>query len=142
MTLVKREHKLGDPYSQWGRFFDRPLLSSDFWPGIMSYTNPMAIGRGFPVDVYGNDDSYFLVAELPGVKKENIDLKLENAVLTISAKRKVDEGENSSDYSMDRSITVGDDVDSDGVSAKLANGVLTITLPKAEERKPKSITIG
>jgi HSP20 family protein len=98
-------------------------------------------GNSFPVDVYGDDASYFLVAELPGITKEDVELKLENAVLTIDAKRKKGEGENARVFSVTRSITVGDDINPDEVIAKMENGILTVTLPKVEERKPKSIAI-
>lgn len=142
MTLVKRDYRLSDPFSEMDRFFDRSFWDSDFWPGLFSYANKEGLGRGFPVNLYGDDESYYLVAELPGVRKEDIDLKLENAMVEIAAKRKLGEGDDAREFSMTRSVTIGDDVNPDAVSAKLENGVLTVTLPKAEERKPKTIAIG
>ncbi len=141
MTLVKRDYRLGDPYSEMDGFFNRSFWNSDFWPGVLSRSNVQGAGRGFPVNVYEKDDAYSLVAEIPGVKREDIDLKLENAVLTITVKRSVGEGEDAKEYSATRSITVGDDVKSEGVTAKLENGVLAVALPKGEERKPKSISV-
>ncbi len=123
------------------RFFDRSFWDSDFWPGMISPSSTGDFARGFPVDIYGDDESYFLVAELPGVKKEDVDLKLENAVLTITAKRLRGEGEHAKELKSSRAITVGDDINADEVIAKLENGMLTVTLPKVEERKPKSIAI-
>ncbi len=138
MTLLKRDYRFGDSFNGMDRFFDRSFWDSDFWPGMIpSSTN----GNNFPVDVYGDGESYFLVAELPGVKKENLDLKLENAVLSIGAKRETGEGENAEAFSMTRAVTVGDDINPDEVIAKLENGILTVTLPKVESRKPKSIAI-
>jgi len=123
------------------RFFDRSFWDSDFWPGTPSGFPAGNVAERFPVDIYGDDESYFLVAELPGVKKEDVDLKLENAVLTIKAKRLRGEGDNAQEFSMTRSITIGDDINADEVMAKLDSGILTVTLPKVEERKPKSISI-
>lgn len=141
MTLLKRDYRFGDSINGMDRFFDRSFWDSDFWPGLASGFPTGSFGERFPVDIYGDGESYFLVAELPGVQKEDVDLKLENAVLTINAKRKRGEGENATEHSMTRSITVGDDINPDEVMAKLENGVLTVTLPKVEERKPKSIAI-
>lgn len=138
MTLLKRDYRFGDSFNGMDRFLDRSFLNSDFWPGSV----PASIsGRSFPVDVYGDEENYFLVAELAGVRKEAVELKLENAVLTICAKRETGVGENAKEYSMTRSVTVGDDINPDEVVAKLKDGVLTVTLPKVEERKPKSIAI-
>lgn len=142
MTLVKRDYRLSDPFSEMDRFFDRSFMDSGFWPGLFSLTNKDGFGKGFPVNVYGDDESYYLVAELPGVRKEDIDLKLENAMVEISAKRIVGEEDSTREINLTRSITIGDDVNADAVTAKLENGVLTVTLPKAEERKPRTIAIG
>lgn len=138
MTLLKREYRFGDSFNNMDRFFDRSFWDRDFWPGMIPSPSN---GNSFPVDVYGDDASYFLVAELPGITKEDVELKLENAVLTIDAKRKKGEGENARVFSVTRSITVGDDINPDEVIAKMENGILTVTLPKVEERKPKSIAI-
>jgi len=138
MKLLKRDYRFGDSFNDMDRFFDRSFWDSDFWPGTM----PSSFnGNNFPVDIYGDGESYFLVAELPGVQKEELDLKLENAVLTISAKRKTGEGENAKTIPMTRAVTVGDDINPDEVIAKLENGILSVTLPKVEERKPKAIAI-
>ncbi len=141
MTLVKRDNMFSDPFSGMDRFFSRALRGDDLLSGFFSPAERSLVSRGFRVDIFGDDDNYYVVAELPGIKKEDIELKLENAVLSITAKRAVNEDEAESDYTLTRAITVGDDVKADGVAAKLANGVLTVTLPKAEERKPKSISI-
>ncbi len=141
MTLVKRDYRFGDSFSEMDRLFDRSFTESDFWPGFFPNSSYEGMKRNFPVNVYEDDEGYTLIAELPGVQKESIDLKLENEVLSISAKRRTGEGENANEFAMTRAITVGDDVNPDAVSAKLDSGILTVTLPKAEERRPKSIAI-
>ncbi len=138
MTLLKRDYRFGDSFNGMDRFFDRSFWDSDFWPGMIPNSNSKS---NFPVDVYGDGENYFLVAELPGVRKDDLDLKLENAVLTIDAKREIGEGENAKALTITRAVTVGDDINPDEVIAKLENGILTVTLPKVEERKPRSISI-
>ncbi len=92
----------------------------------------------FRLDTFADDNAYYIVAELPGVKKKDIDISLHNAVLTISGKRTQVDDE---DMEFSRTITVGEDVSLGKVEAKLENGLLTVTLPKAEERKPRAISI-
>lgn len=141
MTLVKRDNWFSDPFVGMDRFFGSALNDDDFGLGFQSPANRSLLSRNFRVDIFGDDDNYYVVAELPGIKKENIDLKLENAVLVIMAKRESSDEEIESEYTLRRAITVGDDVKADGVAAKLENGMLTVTLPKAEEKKPKAISI-
>lgn len=139
MTLMKRVTWPSDPFFEMDRLFDRAFGSRALWPeSVLS-----AATRNFPLDVYGDDERYYVVAELPGVTKDAIDLNVENGVLTVNV-RKTDtfdgeEGERVRRFS--RGITVGDDIDVDNVTAKLENGILTVTLPKAEERKPRKIAI-
>ncbi len=105
------------------------------------YIVPMA-------DVYATDDEYVIRADMPAVTKDGLDITLDNNVLTI--KGAVDESEKSSDklkyreYTLHdymRSFNVGNDIDTGNVTASMDDGVLTITLPKKEEVKPKKIEI-
>lgn len=101
------------------------------------------------LDVAENDNEYAVVAELPGVSKEDISLTVEAGVLTLSGKRAqrtVPENGTwlrnetpSGEFS--RSIRLGNDVDVSRISAELTNGVLTVVLPKVEQAKPREITI-
>ena len=92
-------------------------------------------------DLYEDADNYHVKVELPGVRKEDIRVELENAVLTLSATRveKGKDGESSAEFS--RSLAVPEGVDPGKVQAAYENGVLTVTLPKAEGRKPRQITV-
>jgi len=98
---------------------------------------PGAASDRFPVDVYEDADNRYVRAELPGVSREDITIELADGYLNIAAARK--SGEET--FSSTRSIGVAEDTDSTKVSAQYENGVLTVTLPKREEAKPKKITV-
>jgi HSP20 family protein len=111
------------------------------WPGWSDEFFGVPGASEIPVDLYDDGDNYIVRAELPGVKKSDIKLELDNAVLTFSGERKAKSGEQESVSSFSRSISVGDDVNSEKVKARLEDGILTVTLPKVEARKPRAITI-
>lgn len=101
------------------------------------------------LDVYDENDSFLVKVELPGMKKEDIDISLREGVLTVSGERKQEheakEGESfrSERYfgRFQRSVTLPAMVDASKVTATYKDGVLTIDLPKAEEAKPKRIEV-
>jgi HSP20 family protein len=101
------------------------------------------------VDIFENKDQIVLEAELPGMKPEDVDISIENNVLTIHGERKFekkDEGDNfhrveRSYGSFTRSFTLPPTVSSENVSAEFENGVLHLTLAKREEAKPRRIEI-
>lgn len=102
----------------------------------------------YAVDVREDGDHLYVDAELPGFKKEEIDLTLENQTLTISAERK-EEKRKDGEYLLNerryqrflRSFTLPPTVDDRKVDAKLSDGVLHITLNKREETKPRKIAV-
>jgi len=94
-----------------------------------------------PIDVYETTDRYVIAAELPGLAREHIELALEDTRLTIRGQR-IDRTASSGDVmhfhqverghgAFARTFEFGSKIDTDGVSADLTNGVLTVTLPKA-----------
>ena len=97
----------------------------------------------FPVDLYEDENNTYVRAELPGVNRDDINVELTDGYLTLSASRKTTGGEGKEEeaFSFSRAVTVADDVQADKVSAAYENGVLTVTLPKREEAKPKKITV-
>ena len=95
---------------------------------------------GVPTDLMEDDVNVYARFELPGFKKEELGAELENHVLTITAQRKA-ASEDEEETSVSRSISVPEGVESDKISANYENGVLTVTLPKVAERKPKQIEI-
>ncbi len=102
------------------------------------------------VDIEEDKDKYLIRADLPGVEKENIDVKLENGVLSIRGEKRSESetGEGTRNHRKERfygtfarSFTLPDSVQSDAVEAHYKDGVLSLTVPKAEEAKPKAIDI-
>jgi HSP20 family protein len=106
----------------------------------------------YGVDIREDQDHFYVEAELPGFKKDDIDITLENQTLTISGQRREEvkkgdeqKGElllNERRYNRFlRSFTLPPTVDEQSVNAKLSDGVLTITLNKREESKPRKISV-
>jgi HSP20 family protein len=91
----------------------------------------------FPVDLYEDKDNAYVRAELPGVTREQVNLELVEGYLTLTATRKDGEQE----FTLTRSISLPDNVQADKVTATLEHGVLTVTLPKHEQAKPRKIAI-
>ena len=100
------------------------------------------------VDVAENDNGYTIYADVPGVNKDGVSITYENGVLTLRAEAEAAKTEKTGEVlrsefrlaSYERSFRVGDDVDSDAISAEIANGVLKVALPrKASARKTISI---
>jgi HSP20 family protein len=105
----------------------------------------------YGVDVREDADHIYVEAELPGFRKDDVDITLENSTLTIAAERK-DENEQKDDNGdwllrerrynrFLRSFTLPPTVDEKSVDAKLSDGVLKITLTKREETKPRKISV-
>ncbi len=108
--------------------------------------------REMKTDVHEHDDHYEVDVDLPGFKKEEIRLDLENGYLTVSASKSLDEEETTKKGkvirqeryagAMQRSFYVGKDVTEEDVTAKFENGVLTLNIPKKDQPKlPEKKTI-
>jgi len=104
----------------------------------------------YGVDVREDADHIYVEAELPGFRKEDIDITLENSTLTISAERKEsNQQDEKGDWLLRerrysrflRSFTLPPTVDERSVDAKLNDGVLTVVLNKREETKPRKISV-
>lgn len=101
------------------------------------------------VDIDEEEDKYLIRADLPGVEKKDIDVKLENGVLSIRGEKSTESETGSGKRhrterfhgSFARSFTLPDSVEADKVDAAYKDGVLTLVIPKAEKARPKSIDI-
>ena len=110
-----------------------------------SFFNTPSVVSSFRTDVSDTGDAYKLEAELPGFKKEDIKIDIENDCLTISAERKEENEENKPNYvkrervygSFSRSFDVSG-IEVDGIQAAYNDGILTLTMPKKVETKPAS----
>ncbi|MCH7624797.1 MAG: Hsp20/alpha crystallin family protein [Chloroflexi bacterium] len=102
-----------------------------------------------PLDVVEEDDKIIVRATLPGVKPEDIDVTLENDVLTINAETKVETEDRRENYlvrerragKFHRTLRLPDTVDSEKVDTKYENGIVEITFPKAEAKKARRLSI-
>jgi len=99
-----------------------------------------------PVDIFETEDALTVIADLPGVGKEAVDIRVEDDILTIKGKADYKRPENMILEEFDlhgyfRQFQLSDEVDQSKISAETKNGVLTITLPKAEKSKPKRIKV-
>ena len=104
----------------------------------------------FAVDLYEDKDNTYVRAELPGVSRNDINVEMVEDYLTITAARKTAAPEGPStgsgqaseeSFSFSRSVSIPEAVQADKVAAAYENGVLTVTLPKRAEAKPKKITV-
>jgi HSP20 family protein len=102
------------------------------------------------IDLYEDKDNVTVKAELPGMKKEEIDVSLHDGMLTISGERKIEreQGKKGETYRSERffgrfqrSVMLPSAVDEAKVNAAYKDSILTITLPKSEEAKPKQIAV-
>ena len=102
-----------------------------------------------PVDILESKDFYLIRAELPGIKKEDFNLELKDGTLTLSAERKFEEPEDGVEYhrvervagKFSRSFYLPQTVKHDGIKASYRDGILEVHVPKAEEAKPKQISV-
>jgi HSP20 family protein len=95
----------------------------------------------FPIDLYQDNDHAYVRAELPGVRREDLTVEVVDGTLNLTVERKTKEGEQESAFRLHRAIRISDDVLADKVTAQLEHGVLTVTLPKREEAKPRKIAV-
>ena len=141
----KNLSKGNDGFHSLFDIFDEP-----FFNNFMAPSNFTAMNGSFKVDVKDKGNAYELVADFPGIKKENISLNYENNYLTISAKTEdnKDEQDDNGNYirrerhvgSISRSFYI-DNIDESKIEAEFKDGILKIDLPKVAEEAPKSTQI-
>jgi HSP20 family protein len=101
------------------------------------------------MDLAETQDAYVLRADLPGLSPEDVKIELENRVLTVSGERKAEQRSEESGWmriersfgAFRRSLTVPAGVDAAAITAAFDNGVLTVTVPKPEQAKPRRVEI-
>lgn len=106
-------------------------------------------GRTIPIDMYQTDNDIVVKASLPGFKPEEVDISITGDTLTIKGEHKEEKEARDEDYfcreryygAFSRSVTLPVEVKAEKAEATFENGVLTLTLPKSEEARPKQIKV-
>jgi HSP20 family protein len=101
------------------------------------------------VDIHESEHELTVKADLPGIDPKDLDIRVENNILTIRGERKFEKKVNEDNYlrveraygSFSRSFSLANTVNSDAIKADYQNGVLTLVVPKREEAKPKQIRV-
>ena len=101
------------------------------------------------VDIYETEQELVVKADLPDVKPEDLDIRVENNILTIRGERKFEKKVNENNYlriersygSFSRSFSLANTVNTEAIKADYKDGVLTLSIPKREEAKPKQIKV-
>jgi HSP20 family protein len=133
--------RLSDLRDEIDRLFESPLAE-------LTRTSQLLSGWTPPIDLFEDKDSFIVRAELPGMKKEDIDLSLHEGSLSISGERKSEDNQEAEAYRAERffgrfqrTIAFPALVAAEQVKAQYKDGILTVRLPKTEEAKPKHIDV-
>jgi HSP20 family protein len=136
---------LFDPFEQL-RDFQRSLDSfrSSGWLGA----GPSAGGAYPPINIFRKGDDIVAIVEVPGVRKSDLDIRIERNTLRISGGKSVDYGDKAAMHRrersagrFDRAVTLPIDIDQDKIRAECRDGILALYLPRAERDKPRSIAV-
>lgn len=140
--------------TRWDPFREMMTLRSTMDRLFDDTMRSMGTGEGqsassLALDVSENEGEYVVKASLPGIPEEELNVTLNNGVLSISGEFKAEEEKQDTRYhlrerrfgSFSRSISLPANVDEEAISASFEHGVLTVQLPKAEEAKPKRIAV-
>ena len=133
-TLRRLNSVLDEAFSNWPFQQESGSITSSWYPAC---------------DVFEDKDAVKIVAELPGVKPDDVKLSLENNLLTIRGEKKQEAEERServhryerSYGTFERAFVLPSTVDGDKISAQYQNGILTILVPKAERARPREIPV-
>ena len=130
---------LGRLHEEMDRMFNR----------FFGELRPMEVVGSSVVDISEDDEHIYVNTELPGMTREDVELTIENGLLTISGEKKEHAEEQKENYyhvesrygSFRRDLILPAEVDVDKVSAQYKDGILTVTMPKAEKAKAKRIKV-
>ncbi len=140
--------------TRWNPFRELQQLQKrmdQIWDSsVPSGNDQLSHGDWYPsVDIFEKGNAVVIRAELPGMKKDDIDVSIENNILTLKGKREIEKEVNEADYhriersygSFIRSFSLPKTVDADKVKASYNDGILELSLPKSKEAEPKKIEI-
>ena len=146
LTRFSRNRQMNDLQREVNDLFEQFFPTRRSEGDEESYESALWAPR---VDISETDDSHLIQMDLPGVSKDDVEVTVEDGVLKIAGERKRSREETQGDYSrversygrFYRSFRLGQQVDPSNIEATHENGVLTISLPKAEESRPHKIDI-
>jgi HSP20 family protein len=143
MAIVRWDplREMEDMFARYGKALGMPGAT-----GQEAITSTEWVPR---VDISETDEAYIIKAEIPGVNKDDVKVTAENGVLTISGERKQEKEEKNKKVhrverlygTFFRTFVLPDNVDESKINAEFKDGVLTLTIPKTEKAKPKSIEV-
>jgi len=146
MSLVKWDpfRELESVSDHLNRIFGRSLTKSDMGKEMLTLNDWTP-----SVDISENASAYLIKGEIPGVKKEDVKVNIQNGMLTIQGERKMEKEEEGKKYhriercygSFLRSFQIPDDADENAIKAEFKDGMINVTLPKSEKAKPKAINV-
>ena len=109
---------------------------------------PSGTGAYPPLNVFRRGDDVVIIAEVPGLKKSDLEVQVKGNTIRIAGTKSIDYAENASVHRrerlagrFDRAVTVPMEIDADGVRAECRDGLLALFLPRSERDKPKSIAV-
>ncbi len=134
-------------FDEFDSFFDDFL--SRRWPRLLDWNLPTGFEKGFPkVDIIDHDTEIEVQAALPGIKKEDLDISINNQTITIRATSKEEKKEEGKYFRREitrgefqRTLSLPDNVDDANAKASFKDGILKVTIPKTEKSKRKTIEI-
>lgn len=135
--LTVYQPKFANLFSEFDQFFNAAL-------GNQEYDSEQCSNEVTRTahSTYDQDEKHFYVyAEVPGVKKEDLSLKIEDGILTIEGKRNQTRAGQTNSLLYTKRLSLPEGVDEEKLSATLENGVVKITLAKSETKRPRSISI-
>lgn len=144
-----RDLMTADPFRSLQQRMNR-LFEEPFGQLALTGEESLSLATWTPrCDIFETDSEVVIKAELPGVKKEDVKVNIENNMLTIQGERKLEEETKQDDYhriersygQFMRSFMLPASVDMSKISAEFKDGVLRVSLPKLEEAKPKAIEV-
>ncbi len=152
MNVIRWQRPVLTSWPTFGRLSDlRDEIDRLFEAPLSELANPSRLLSGWTpaLDVYESKDAFTVKVELPGMKKEDIDVSLHNGSLSISGERKSDTKHEDAEFyraerffgRFQRTVTLPAPVAPDKVKAQYKDGILTVTLAKTEEAKPKQIDV-
>ena len=135
-------HQLSSLRDEIDRLFESPF-------SLLQEKQPFFTNWGPALDLYEDKDNVYVRAEVPGVKKDDLEISLHEGTLTLSGERKADKRVEDAEAiraerfvgRFSRSVALPSPIQGERVTASYRDGILSVILPKAEESKPKQIKI-